>query len=323
MAKPKVVVTRRWPMPVEARLAELFDTTLNADDHRMDTAELQDALRAADALLPTVTDRISAEVLGAGPLNARIIGSFGVGFNHIDLDAAKAAGLTVTNTPEVLTDCTADIAMTLLLMIARRAGEGERLVRAKAWDGWGPTHMMGAKVTGKTLGLIGLGRIGRALAKRAHFGFDMSILFYDPFPPAQAEIDALGAERCGTIEELLARADFVSLHCPASEETHHLMNAERLAAMKPGAYLVNSSRGDVVDEAALAHALAGGVIAGAALDVFEAEPKVTEALLAMDNVVMFPHLGSASLETRVAMGLRVIDNLTAFFAGETPPDKVV
>ena len=322
MAKPKVVVTRRWPMPVEARLAELFDTTLNADDHRMDTAELQDALRAADALLPTVTDRISAEVLGAGPLNARIIGSFGVGFNHIDLDAAKAAGLTVTNTPEVLTDCTADIAMTLLMMIARRAGEGERLVRAKAWDGWGPTHMMGAKVTGKTLGLIGLGRIGRALAKRAHFGFDMSILFYDPFPPAQAEIDALGAERCGTIEEVLARADFVSLHCPASEETHHLMNAERLAAMKPGAYLVNSSRGDVVDEAALAHALAGGVIAGAALDVFEAEPKVTEALLAMDNVVMFPHLGSASLETRVAMGLRVIDNLSAFFAGETPPDKV-
>ncbi len=323
MAKPKVVVTRRWPMPVEARLAELFDTTLNADDHRMDTAELQDALRAADALLPTVTDRISAEVLGAGPRRARIIGSFGVGFNHIDLDAAKAAGLTVTNTPEVLTDCTADIAMTLLMMIARRAGEGERLVRAKAWDGWGPTHMMGAKVTGKTLGLIGLGRIGRALAKRAHFGFDMSILFYDPFPPAQAEIDALGAERCGTIEEVLARADFVSLHCPASEETHHLMNAERLAAMKPGAYLINSSRGDVVDEAALAHALAGGVIAGAALDVFEAEPKVTEALLAMDNVVMFPHLGSASLETRVAMGMRVIDNLTAFFAGETPPDKVV
>ena len=323
MAKPKVVVTRRWPMPVEARLAELFNTTLNADDHRMGTAELQDAMRAADALLPTVTDRISAEVLGASPRKARIIGSFGVGFNHIDLDAAKAAGLTITNTPEVLTDCTADIAMTLLLMIARRAGEGERLVRAKAWHGWGPTHMMGAKVAGKTLGLIGLGRIGRALAKRSHFGFDMSILFYDPFPPPQAEIDALGAERCDTIEELLARADFVSLHCPASEETHHLMNAERLAQMKPGAYLVNSSRGDVVDEAALAEALAGGVIAGAALDVFEAEPKVTEALLSMDNVVMFPHLGSASLETRVAMGMRVIDNVSAFFAGETPPDKVV
>ena len=323
MAKPKVVVTRRWPMPVEARLAERFDATLNTDDHRMGTAELQDALRAADALLPTVTDRISAEVLGAGPRRARIIGSFGVGFNHIDLDAAKAAGLTVTNTPEVLTDCTADIAMTLLLMIARRAGEGERLVRAKAWRGWGPTHMMGAKVTGKTLGLIGLGRIGRALAKRAHFGFDMSILFYDPVPPPQAEIDALGAERCATIDELLARADFVSLHCPASKETHHLMNAERLAQMKPGAYLINSSRGDVVDEAALAEALAGGVIAGAALDVFEAEPEVTEALLALDNVVMFPHLGSASLETRVAMGMRVIDNLTAFFAGETPPDKVV
>jgi len=323
MAKPRVVVTRRWPMPVEARLAERFDTTLNTDDHRMGTAELQDALRAADALLPTVTDRISAEVLGAGPRRARIIGSFGVGFNHIDLDAAKAAGLTVTNTPEVLTECTADIAMTLLLMIARRAGEGERLVRAKAWHGWGPTHMMGAKVTGKTLGLIGLGRIGRALAKRAHFDFDMSILFYDPLPPARAEIDALGAERCGTIDELLARADFVSLHCPASKETHHLMNAERLALMKPGAYLINSSRGDVVDEAALAEALAGGVIAGAALDVFEAEPEVTEALLALDNVVMFPHLGSASLETRVAMGMRVIDNLTAFFAGETPPDKVV
>ena len=323
MAKPKVVVTRRWPMPVEARLTELFDARLNADDHRMDVAELQDALRAADALLPTVTDRISAEVLGASPRKARIIGSFGVGFNHVDIDAAKAAGLTVTNTPEVLTDCTADIAMTLLLMIARRAGEGERLVRAKAWAGWGPTHMMGAKVTGKTLGLIGLGRIGRALAKRAHFGFDMSILFYDPFPPPQAEVDAVGAEQCGSVEDVLARADFVSLHCPATAETRHLMNAERLAAMKPGAYLINSSRGDVIDEAALAHALANDVIAGAALDVFESEPKVTEALLSMDNVVMFPHLGSASLETRVAMGLRVIDNLTAFFDGETPPDKVV
>lgn len=323
MSKPKVVVTRRWPEEVEAALSDLFDATLNEDDKPMSVAALQEALGSADALLPTVSDKINAEVLSAEPLKARVLGSYGVGFNHIDLEAAKARGLTVTNTPEVLTDCTADLAMTLLLMIARRAGEGERHVRHKDWTGWRPTHMMGSKVTGKTIGLIGMGRIARAMAKRAHHGFDMRVLFYDPYPPSEADAKALGAEARGSIEEVLAESDFVSLHCPGGKENYHLMNQARFAAMKPGAFLVNSARGDVVEEAALVRALKDGVIAGAALDVFEAEPKVTEELLSMDNVVLLPHLGSATRETRVAMGMRVVDNLKAFFAGETPRDKVV
>ena len=323
MSKPRVIVTRRWPDEVEQRLTELFDTDLNRDDRPMTAAQLQDALRSADAVLPTVSDAVTAEVLRAEPLRAKILGSFGVGFNHIDLEAAKARGLTVTNTPEVLTDCTADLAMTLLLMIARRAGEGERHVRTKAWSGWRPTHMMGTKVTGKTLGLIGMGRIAKAMAQRAHHGFGMKIIYFDPYPPPPEAVAGLDAEPCPSIEAVLERADFVSLHCPGSKENYHLMNAARLRCMKPGAVLVNSARGDVVDETALVEALRGGTIAGAALDVYEAEPTVTEALLAMENVVLLPHLGSASRETRVAMGLRVVENVDAFFKGDTPRDKVV
>jgi lactate dehydrogenase-like 2-hydroxyacid dehydrogenase len=322
MAKPKAIVTRRWPTEVEEKLAELFDVELSRDDHPMSVAELQSALRSADAVLPTVSDKITAEVLSAEPLRCKILGNFGVGFNHIDLQAAKARGIVVTNTPAVLTDCTADIAMTLLLMAARRAGEGERHVRSKAWTGWRPTHMMGTKVTGKTLGLLGLGRIGKAVAKRAHHGFDMPVLFHDPYPPAAAEVKALGATQCSSIEEVLERSDFVSLHCPASPETRHLINAERLTRMKRSAILVNTARGDVVDEKALIKALQEGTIAAAGLDVYEWEPKVSEELLTLDNVVLFPHLGSASRETRVAMGMRVIDNVTAFFAGKAPGDRV-
>ena len=322
MAKPKAIVTRRWPKEVEEKLAELFDVELSRDDHPMSVAELQAALRNADAVLPTVSDKITAEVLSADPLRCKILGNFGVGFNHIDLQAAKARGIAVTNTPAVLTDCTADIAMTLLLMAARRAGEGERHVRTKAWTGWRPTHMMGTKVTGKTLGLLGLGRIGKAVAKRAHHGFDMPVLFHDPYPPGAEELKALGATRCASIEEVLEKSDFVSLHCPATPETRHLINAERLKRMKPAAILINTARGDVVDEKALIQALQKGTIAAAGLDVYEWEPKVSEELLALDNVVLFPHLGSASRETRVAMGMRVIDNVTAFFAGKAPADRV-
>ena len=322
MSKPSVIVTRRWPEEVEARLAELFDVRLNSDDKPMSQAELKAALSEADALFPTVTDRIDAEVLSAEPLRAKLIGNFGVGFNNIDCAAARDRGLVVTNTPEVLTDATADLAMTLLLSVARRAGEGERHLRASAWTGWRPTHMMGTQVTGKTLGLIGLGRIGRAVARRAHHGFSMKVLFHDPYPPSEADAAALGAEPCGSIEELLERSDFVSLHCPATPENRHLMNAARLAQMKPGAFLINTARGDVVDEAALAEALTRGTIAGAGLDVFEAEPKATPDLLAMENVVLLPHLGSATRETRAAMGFRVIENATAFFAGEAPRDRV-
>jgi len=323
MSKPKVIVTRRWHEAVEKVLLEKFDTQLNEDDHSMSVAELQDALRNADAVLPTVCDKVTAEVLGADNVRAKILGSNGVGFNHIDLDAAKAAGLTVTNTPEVLTDCTADLAMTLLLMVARRAGEGERHVRSKAWTGWRPTHMMGTSVTGKTLGMIGMGRIARAVAARAANGFGMKIIFHDPFPPRQEDLVGFNATQCQSAEEVFANADFVSLHCPGGKVTYHLIGAEAFAAMKPGAFLINTARGDVVEEAALVTALKSGQIAGAGLDVYEKEPSISDALLEMENVVLLPHLGSATTETRVAMGMRVVENIEAFFAGNTPRDKVV
>jgi lactate dehydrogenase-like 2-hydroxyacid dehydrogenase len=213
--------------------------------------------------------------------------------------------------------------MTLLLMTARRAGEGERHVRTHAWTGWRPTHMMSTKATGKVLGLIGFGRIAQAMTRRAHFGFGMKILFQDPYPPSREVAYALGAEQCETIEEVLERADFVSLHCPGSKETRHLINAERLARMQPHAILINTARGDVVDEEALVTALKKGTIRGAGLDVYEQEPKVTEDLLALENVVLLPHLGSATRETRVAMGMRVVENIDAFFAGKPPRDRVV
>jgi Lactate dehydrogenase and related dehydrogenases len=323
MNKPKVIVTRRWPKPVEERLKALYDVQLNEPDKPMGVAELQQALREADAVLLTVSDRITAQVLSAEPLKTKILGNFGVGFNHIDLDAAKARGIVVTNTPDVLTECTADLAMTLLLIVARRAGEGERHARAHEWTGWRPTHMMGAKVSGKTLGLVGMGRIARAVAKRAHHGFGMKILFYDPYPPPAQAIEGLDAKQCDSIDEVLKNADFVSLHCPGGKETHHLINAQRLSMMKPSAFLINSARGDVVDERALVGVLKAGTISGAGLDVYEAEPRITEELLGMENVVTLPHLGSATTETRVAMGLRVLENIQAFFAGKPPRDRVV
>jgi lactate dehydrogenase-like 2-hydroxyacid dehydrogenase len=323
MAKPRVIVTRRWHGDVEQLLADRFDTQLNEDDHPMSTAELQHALQNADAVLPTVSDKIDAEVLGVDNIRARILGSNGVGFNHIDLEAAKAAGLTVTNTPEVLTDCTADLAMALLLAVARRVGEGERHLRAGEWTGWRPTHMMGTSVTGKTLGLIGMGRIARAVAARAHHGFDMKIVFHDPFPPRAEDLAGLDAVACESPREVFEQADFVSLHCPGGKETYHLIGPEAFRAMKPGAFLINSARGDVIDEAALVEALEAGEIAGAGLDVFEKEPEVTPALLKMENVVLLPHLGSATQETRKAMGMRVVDNIEAFFNGETPRDRLV
>ncbi|MCY4210214.1 MAG: D-glycerate dehydrogenase [Gammaproteobacteria bacterium] len=322
MNRPKVIVSRKWPEEVEGRMQELFDVQLNKTDTPLTAAQMQAALQGADAFCPTVSDNVSAEVLSVDNLHARIIGSYGVGFNHIDLEAAKSRGLVVTNTPQVLTDCTADLAMTLLLMTARRAGEGERHVRNKEWRGWRPTHMMGAKVTGKTLGLIGMGRIARAMAQRAFHGFGMKIIFTDPYPPPDEVVNALQAQARASIEEVLQEADFVSLHCPGGKETWHLLNAERLALMKPGAFLINSARGDVIDQAALIEALDQGVIAGAGLDVYEGEPAVPEQLLSMQNVVLLPHLGSASRETRVAMGMRVVDNLQAFFKGEAPRDRV-
>lgn len=322
MSRPVVVVTRRLPAAVEEAVAKDFDARLNREDRPLTTAELQDALRTADALLPTVTDKITAEVLGVEPLRTKMIANFGVGFNNIDVAAAKAAGIAVSNTPDVLTDATADLAMTLLLMVARRGGEGERHLRAGHWTGWRPTHMLGRMVSGKTLGLIGMGRIARAVARRAHHGFGMRVLYTDPYPPPPEVAKELGAEQRATIEEVLAQSDFVSLHCPATPETRHLMNGVRLAKMKPSAYLINTARGDVVDEAALIEALTKGWLAGAGLDVFEREPQVSAALLSMENVVLLPHLGSATEETRVAMGMRALENLRLHFAGSPLRDRV-
>ncbi len=322
MSKPRVILTRRWPQEAEVRAGEVFDVQLNERDIPMSPDQLRGCLRNADGVCPTVTDSIDAQLLGAAPLQCRILGNFGVGFNHIDVAAAREAGIVVTNTPEVLTDCTADLAMTLLLSVARRTGEGERHVRDGAWTGWRPTHMMGAKVTGKTLGLIGMGRIARAMAHKAHHGFDMKIVFTDPLAPPREVVDPLGATACDSIEEVLEKSDFVSLHCPGGAETHHLMNAQRFAKMKSTAFLVNSARGDVVDPQALIESLRAGAIAGAALDVFEGEPAVPAELITMENVVLLPHLGSATRETRVAMGLRSIENLIEFFDGRPPRDRV-
>jgi lactate dehydrogenase-like 2-hydroxyacid dehydrogenase len=318
-----VVVTRRLPSVVEDELTRDFDARLNRDDRPLGPAELQDALRSADALLCTVTDRITADVLNAEPLRARILANFGVGFNHIDITAAKARGLAVSNTPDVLTEATADIAMTLLLMVSRRAGEGDRHVRCGAWTGWRPTHMLGTQASGKTLGLIGMGRIARAVARRAHHGFGMRIMFHDPYPPSPSEAAALGAEARQTLDQVLEESDFVSLHCPATPETRHLMNRERLALMRRSAFLINTARGDIVDEAALVDALADGTIAGAGLDVYEHEPEIKPELLSMENVVLLPHLGSATHETRIAMGRRAVENLRLFFNGSPLRDPVV
>jgi len=319
----RVVVTRRLPRSVEERLAGIVDARLNADDRAFTPEELAEALRTADGLLATVTDRLTAEILSATPRRAGIVANFGAGVDHIDLDAARAAGIVVTNTPGVLTDATADLTIGLLLAVARRMGEGERHLRSGAWTGWRPTHMLGTQISGKTLGLVGMGRIARAVAKRAHHGFGMRIIFHDPFPPSPEVATSLGAEPRERLEQVLEEADFVSLHCPATPETRHLMNAERLARLKPGGFLINTARGDVVDEAALVAALRSGRLAGAGLDVFEREPQVSPELLAMENVVLLPHLGSATQETRVAMGMRALENLRLFFRGSPLRDKVV
>ena len=322
MSRPRILVTRRWPAAAEAALAERFDVTLNETDVPMTADQLRQALADYDAVLPTVSDKLPAAVFEGSP-RAKILGNFGVGYNHIDVSAAKAKGIAVTNTPGVLTDCTADIAMLLLLAVARRGGEGERQIRADEWKGWCPTHMIGTKVSGKTVGIIGFGRIGKAFAQRCHFGFGMDVVFYNRSKVDEAEAARYGARQLATVEDVLGASDFVSLHCPGGAENRHLMNAARFAAMKKGAFLINTARGDVVDETALIAALQTGVIRGAGLDVYEAEPQVPEKLKAMENVVLLPHLGSATAETRTAMGMKVVDNVTAFFEGREPADRVV
>ncbi|MGF1660081.1 MAG: 2-hydroxyacid dehydrogenase [Rubrimonas sp.] len=320
MTKPRLLLTRRWPEPCEAALREVFDVTAPRTDAPMPPAALAAALAAHDAAAVTVTDRLDAAALRGA--RARILANYGVGVSHIDLDAARAGGIVVTNTPDVLTDATADLAMGLLIAAARRIGEGERELRGGLWTGWRPTHMIGAQVTGATLGIIGFGRIGQAMARRARHGFGMRVIFQNRSPVSPDICAELGAEPRESVDAVLAEADFVSLHCPGGGANRHLIDARRLALMKPTAILINTARGEVIDEAALAQALAVRRIAAAALDVFEAEPAVHPALFDLDNAVLAPHLGSATAETRVAMGMRALDNLRAFFEGRPPPDRV-
>lgn len=323
MSQPKMLLTRRWPAAIERALAADFEVTRNEADVPMREEDLADALKTYDVLMPTVSDKLPAHLFAQEGLRTRLIANYGVGYNHIACEAAAEKGIAVTNTPGVLTDCTADIAMTLLLMLARRTGEGERLLRAGQWQGWHPTELLSTKVTGKTLGIIGMGRIGQAMARRCHHGFGMNIIFHNrSLVPIEKARD-LGARQVTSVEAVLAEADFVSLHCASTPETRHTINAETLAHMKSHAFLINTARGDIVDEEALIVALEAGQIAGAGLDVYEGEPQVPDALKRCEKTVLLPHLGSNSLETREAMGRMVLENVRAFLAGKPLPNRVV
>ncbi len=323
MAKPRILLTRKWPKQVEQHLAKRYDVTGNPSDQPMDSTQLKAALRSFDAVLPTVTDKLDDAVFDQGNMQVKILANYGVGFAHIDSDAAKNNNIVVTNTPEILSECTADIAMTLMLMVARRAGEGERQLRAGAWQGWHPTHMIGSKVSGKTLGIIGFGRIGQEMARRAHFGFGMKILVQNRSTIDPEILSEYGATQLESVDDFLPLCDFVSLHCPGGSANRHLINRQRLDLMKPTAFLINTARGEVIDDSALAKALKQKDIAGAGLDVFEREPDINQDLAGIENLVMLPHLGSSTAETRIGMGLRVADNLDAFFDGCEPKDRVV
>ena len=320
-ARPTLLVTRRLPLAVEAVLRERYAVTQREDDRPLSAAELAEGLRTHDAVLCTVTDPLGEEVVATEGRRARILANFGVGVNHIALDATRAAGIVVTNTPDVLTDDTADLAIALMLAVLRRMGEGERELRAGAWSGWRPTHLLGRRLSGKTLGIVGLGRIGRAVARRATLGFGMTVLAWSRSKKRPSEAGA-PIERVHRLDHLLERSDVVSIHCPLVPTTRHLIGASQLARMKSTAVLINTARGAIVDEAALVDALEAGRIAGAGLDVYEGEPEVHQGLLGREDVVLLPHLGSATHETREAMGMRAVENLDAFFAGSEPPDRV-
>jgi len=320
--RSRVFLVRRLPAAIETKLRERYDVEVNATDETYPLARLVEAAQRFDAIVPTVVDQVPAALFSAQPLRARIVANYGVGFDRIDLAAARAHNVVVTNTPGVLTEDTADLALMLMLAAARRTSEGERQLRAGDWAGWRPTHLLGTRVSGATLGIVGFGRIGAAVARRAHRGFGMRVLFVNPSAPDAAAVDDARAERCASLDDLLAASDIVSLHAPAREGTRRMIDARRLESMRPGAILVNTARGELVDESALADALQRGHLGAAGLDVFEGEPAVSERLLALHNVVLLPHLGSATTASRVAMGERVLTNLDVFFRGLPPPDRV-
>jgi glyoxylate reductase len=320
--KPLVVVTRKLPEVIETRMMELFDTRLNESDAPMTKAALVEAMKTAEILVPTVTDRIDSSVLAHANPELRLIANYGTGVDHIDVEAAYARGITVTNTPGVLTEDTADMTMALILAVSRRLVEGERLARSGEWSGWSPTSMLGHRITGKRLGILGMGRIGSAVARRAR-GFGLAIHYHNRRRVPEALENELEATYWESLDQMLARMDIISVNCPHTPATFHLLSARRLALLRPTSIIVNTSRGEVIDEAALTRMLRNKQLAGAGLDVFEHEPAINPRLRELDNVVLLPHMGSATIEGRIDMGEKVVINIKTFVDGHRPPDRVL
>ncbi len=321
--KPLVVVTRRLPDTVETRMRELFDARLNTDDRPFTQAQLVEAVNTADVLVPTVTDRIDRAVLSQAGPRLKLVANFGTGVDNIDLDTARNRGITVTNTPGVLTEDTADMTMALILAVPRRLAEGTAFMKnpKSGWTGWSPTWMLGHRIFGKRLGIIGMGRIGQAVARRAK-AFGLQIHYHNRRRVAEDIEQELEATHWDSLDQMLSRMDIISVNCPHTPATYHLLSARRLKLLKPTAYVVNTARGEVIDENELARMIEAGAIAGAGLDVFEHEPAVNPKLLASDRVVALPHMGSATIEGRIDMGEKVIINIKTFLDGHAPPDRV-
>ncbi len=320
--KPRVVVTRKLPDAIETRMMELFDVRLNISDEPMSREQLAEAVKTAYVLVPTVTDTIDAGLIGEAGKKLKLIANYGTGVDHIDLATTKEKKITVTNTPDVLTEDTADMTMALILTVPRRLVEGEKTMRTGEWSGWSPTWMLGHRIFGKRLGIIGMGRIGQAVARRAR-GFGLSIHYHNRNPVHEEIESELEATYWESLDQMLARMDFMAVIGPHTPATFHLLSARRLALLQPHAVIINTSRGEVIDENALTKVLQAGDIAGAGLDVFEHEPAVNPKLLALDNVVLLPHMSSATFEGRVDMGDRVILNIQSFVDDHTPPDRVI
>ncbi|MGI9451198.1 MAG: 2-hydroxyacid dehydrogenase [Geminicoccaceae bacterium] len=320
--KPVVIVTQKLPDAIETRMMELFDTTLNDSDEPMTKAQMIEAVKTAEVLVPTLTDRLDGSVLAHANPNLKLIANYGTGIDHIDVEAAYARGITVTNTPGVLTEDTADMTMALILGVTRRLVAGERLARSGEWSGWSPTSMLGHRITGKRLGILGMGRIGTAVARRAR-GFGLSIHYHNRRRVHESIENELEATYWESLDQMLARMDIISVNCPHTPATFHLLSARRLKLLRPEATIVNTSRGEVIDEAALTRMLRSDEIAGAGLDVFEHEPAINPKLRELENVVLLPHMGSATIEGRLDMGEKVVINIKTFADGHRPPDRVL
>jgi glyoxylate reductase len=321
-SKPRVVITRKLPNVVEARMRELFACETNADDHKFSLEDLRRAVGEADVLVPTINDRIDADLLQQAGPQLKLIANFGNGVDNIDVVAAAARGIIVTNTPGVLTDDTADMTLALIMAVSRRIIEGAEAVKHDSWSGWSPTWMLGSRLRGKKLGIIGMGRIGTAVARRAK-AFGLEIHYHNRKPAHPKIVEELGAQYCEGLDALLARVDILSINCPHTPATYHLLSGRRLRLLKPTAIIVNTARGEIIDEEALIDMLSSGELAGAGLDVFEHEPAVNPKLLALKNTVLLPHMGSATLEGRVDMGEKVIINIKTWADGHKPPDRVL